>query len=132
MRRELAALIGLLAVLLALPSAAQVQRQISPPPYPITTPTPWLPPKYQSPRGSREHVVIPLPAPAPQPHAGVPPPLYVPQTGRTLPNLPNSASSGPNGRETYQDRAARCAHQAGVYGAAAGERTSYINSCINQ
>ena len=76
--------------------------------------------------------MIPPPAPAPQPRAGVPPPLYVPQTGRTLPNLPNPAPSGPQGRETYQDRAARCAHQAGVYGAAAGERSSYINSCINQ
>jgi hypothetical protein len=51
----------------------------------------------------------------------------VPQTGRTLPNLPP-----PTGTEMSQDRAARCAHQAGVYGQAAGDRTSYINTCINQ
>ena len=100
--------------------------------YTIMRPEPWLPPKYKSPRGSTEHVTIPPPAqPLPQP-AGVPPPLYVPQTGRTLQNLPNPAPSGPHGQETFQDRAARCAHQAGVYGQAAGDRSSYINSCINQ
>ncbi len=95
-------------------------------------PEPWLAPKYKSPRGTREHVTKPRPAPAPQPRANVPPPLYVPETGRLLPNLPTSAPSGPHGTETFQDRAARCAHQAGVYGAAAGDRTSYINGCINQ
>ena len=100
--------------------------------YTIMRPEPWLPPKYQSPRGSRQHVVPTPPVPVPQPRASVPPPLYVPETGRTLPNLPNLAPSGPHGTETYQDRAARCAHQAGVYGAAAGDRSTYINSCINQ
>jgi hypothetical protein len=127
----LAALIGL-STLLAPAALAQVQQQISPPPYPITTPEPWLPPKYQSPRGSTGHVVTPPPAPTPQPRAGVPPSLYVPQTGQVLPSLPNPAPSGPHGRETYQDRAARCAHQAGVYGAQAGDRSTYIGSCINQ
>jgi hypothetical protein len=62
----------------------------------------------------------------------VPPLLHVPQTGRVLPNLPTVAPSGPNGTETSQDRALRCAHQAGVYGQAAGDRTSYIGTCINQ
>ena len=32
---------------------------------PQKLPEPWLPPKYQSPRGSREHVANPHPAPAP-------------------------------------------------------------------
>ena len=100
--------------------------------YNIMRPEPWLPPKYKSPRGSTEHVVIPPPARSPTPPAAVPPPLYVPQTGRALPNLPNPAPSGPHGQETFQDRAARCAHQAGVYGQAAGNATTYINSCINQ
>lgn len=68
----------------------------------------------------------------PQPRAQMPPPLYVPQTGQMLPNLPAVAPSGPGGRETTQDRAARCAHQVGVYGQAAGDRNSYIGSCINQ
>ena len=62
----------------------------------------------------------------------VPPALYVPQTGRVLPNLPSVSGSGPNGVETSQDRAFRCAHQAGVYGPAAGDRSAYIGSCINQ
>ena len=100
--------------------------------YTIMAPEPWLPPKYKSPRGSTEHVVIPHPKSVPRPRAPVPPALYVPQTGRTLPNLPAVAPSGPNGQESYQDRALRCAHQAGVYGQAAGDRTGYINSCINQ
>ena len=99
---------------------------------PEELPEPWLPPKYKSPRGSREHVVIPRSAPTPQARQQVPPPIVVPETGRVLPNLPTVAPSGPHGTETYQDRAARCTHQAGVYGQAAGDRSSYINSCINQ
>jgi hypothetical protein len=94
---------------------------------------PWLAPKYKSPRGTRQHVRIPPPAALPQRSVQVPPPLYVPQTGRTLPNLPTVGGSGPGGRETFQDRAARCAHQAGVYGPnATGNPSAYINSCINQ
>ena len=95
-------------------------------------PEPWLAPKYKSPRGTREHGVIPQPAPAPPTRAAVPPPLYVPQTGQTLPNLPTVSGSGPGGAESSQDRAARCAHQAGIYGAAAGDRNAYVGSCINQ
>jgi hypothetical protein len=96
-------------------------------------PEPWLAPKYKSPRGTRQHVVIPQPSTVPQPRAVVPPPLFVPQTGQSLPNLPAATGAGPRGRETSQDRAVRCAHQAGVYGpAATGDRNSYIGSCINQ
>ena len=91
-------------------------------------PEPWLAPRYQSPRGTREHVVIPKAQTAPkQQGTAVPPLLYVPQTGRTLPNLPS-----PTGSETAQDRAARCAHQAGIYGQTAGNRANYINTCIQQ
>jgi hypothetical protein len=94
---------------------------------------PWLPPKYQSPRGTRQHVTQPSPAEAlPQRRAQTPPPIVVPETGRVLPNLPVLPGAGPGGAETGQDRAVRCAHQAGVYGDAAGERNTYINTCINQ
>ena len=94
-------------------------------------------------RGSSNPVYpTPLPgpqAPLPVPHQEVvtprpqlPPPLYVPQTGRTLPNLP-ATGAGPGGAETSQDRAARCAHQAGVYGPnATGNPGAYIGSCVNQ
>jgi hypothetical protein len=96
-------------------------------------PEPWLAPKYKSPRGTPQHVVVPQPSTVPQPRAVVPPPLFVPQTGQSLPNLPAATGAGPRGRETSQDRAVRCAHQAGVYGpAATGDRNSYIGSCINQ
>jgi hypothetical protein len=57
----------------------------------------------------------------------------VPQTGRMLPNLPPAVGAGPGGAETFQDRAARCVHQSGVYGPnATGDPGSYIRSCINQ
>jgi len=91
------------------------------------------------PRGSSV-VVAPAPLPPPlhynpppveavvPPSRPVPPSMYVPQTGQVLPNLP-----GPGGSETSQDRALRCAHQAGVYGPGqTGDRNAYIGSCINQ
>lgn len=102
------------------------------------------PEKFEQTRGS-SNPVYPAPLPAPQhpqsvphykvvapPRPKLPPPMVVPETGRVLPNLPPAVGSGPGGRETFQDRAARCAHQAGVYGQAAGNPSSYINSCINQ
>ena len=95
-------------------------------------PEPWLAPKYKSPRGTTEHVVIPRPKSVPPMRAAVPPPIVVPETGRVLPNLPTLSGSGVNGAETSQDRAMRCAHQAGVYGQAAGNPSTYIGSCINQ
>ena len=127
-RFSLIALMALTAVVSAAPAHAQSDDDR----YNIMRPEPWLPPKYKSPRGSTEHVVIPPPASVPQSHAGVPPQLYVPQTGRTLPNLPPVTGAGPNGAETSQDRALRCAQQAGVYGPAAGDRSAYIGTCINQ
>ncbi|HET8542894.1 MAG TPA: hypothetical protein VFL68_00165 [Pseudolabrys sp.] len=96
-------------------------------------PEPWLAPKYKSPRGTVEKVVIPRSKTVPQPRAVTPPPLYVPETGRTLPNLPTISGSGPGGAETFQDRTARCAHQAGVYGSTAtGNRNAYVGGCVNQ
>lgn len=94
---------------------------------------PWLAPKYRSPPELNRPLPIPSPRIAvPQPRADVPPPIYVPQTGALLPNMPTISGSGPGGRETSQDRAVRCAHQAGSYGALAGDRNAYIGSCVNQ
>ena len=96
-------------------------------------PEPWLAPKYKSPRGTVKHAVVPRPQYLPERRTHLPPPMVVPQTGAVLPNLPQAGGgAGPGGRETFQDRAARCAHQAGVYGPAAGERNAYIGGCINQ
>ena len=128
---RLIALLALAAIVSAVPAHAQSDDER----YTIMRPEkpePWLAPKYKSPRGTRQHVVIPRPAPTPQRRTAVPPPIVVPQTGQVLPNLPAISGSGPGGAETYQDRAARCAHQAGVYGQAAGERNAYVGSCINQ
>ncbi|HET7848595.1 MAG TPA: hypothetical protein VFL51_05980 [Pseudolabrys sp.] len=86
-------------------------------------PTPLPPPLHYNPQPAPSVVTNPAP---------VPPAIHVPQTGRTLPNLPTISGSGPNGRETYQDRATRCVHQAGVYGPAAGNRNAYIGACVTQ
>lgn len=94
---------------------------------------PWLAPKYQSPRGTQKHVRSPRTTPpVMQTYPQAPPPIYVPETGRLLPNLPALPGAGLGGRETSQDRALRCAHQAGVYDQAAGNREAYVGSCINQ
>ncbi len=131
------------ALLALIVSALPAQIQAADDPYSIirpepgqknAKPEPWLAPKYQSPRGTREHIGRQRPArpEAPAPTAKVPPPIVVPETGRVLPNLPTMSPSGPNGTESFQDRAARCAHQAGVYGEAAGNRSAYIGRCVNQ
>jgi hypothetical protein len=92
-------------------------------------PEPWLAPKYKSPRGTVKHVVIPKSKIVTPPNTVVPSSVFVPQTGRTFQNLPTLSGSGPGGTETFQDRAARCAHQAGVYGQAT--TGSYMGACVN-
>jgi len=130
-RFPLIVMLALTVIVPALPAHAETGDER----YTIMRPEPtepWLAPKYKLPRRTRQHVRIPQPAPTPQTRTTVPPPLYVPQTGSLLPNLPTVSGSGPGGAETSQDRAARCAHQAGVYGQAAGDRNAYVGSCINQ
>jgi len=136
MRLSLMALLALAVVVPALPAYAQSVDD----PYNIMRPEPkstksepWLAPKYKSPRGTIQNVARPTPPKPPQVGAVAPlPPLYVPQTGNLLPNLPTVSGSGPGGGETGQDRALRCAHQAGVYGQAAGNSNAYVGGCINQ
>ena len=64
------------------------------------------------------------------PNTAVPPSLFVPQTGQSLQSLPPLSGSGLGGAETSQDRAARCAQEAGVSGQAT--TGSIIGSCVNQ
>jgi hypothetical protein len=99
---------------------------------PAELPEPWLPPKYKSPRGTPERMITPPRIEVPESQAITPPTLYVPQTGQVLPNLPTISGAGPRGAETSQDRAVRCANQAGVYGANTGNPSAYVNTCINQ
>ena len=139
--RSLLAIGTLIAAVLASPLLARAQTVDDP--YTIMQPEPgtrqlkpsepWLAPKYRSPRGTQQQVKPPRHAPPlVQTYPNSPPPIYVPETGRLLPNLPALPGAGPGGAETGQDRALRCAHQAGVYGQAAGNRDAYIGSCINQ
>jgi hypothetical protein len=93
-------------------------------------PEPWLAPKYKSPRGTVQQVRIPKSKIVSPPNARQPTSVYVPQTGRTFENLPTLPGSGLRGAETFQDRAARCAHQAGVHGQVGGNRGAYMGSCL--
>ena len=93
-------------------------------------PEPWLAPKYKSPRGTVQNVRIPKSKIVRPPSATDPGYVYVPQTGRTFQNLPSLPGSGREGAETFQDRATRCTHQAGVYGQAGANRGNYMGSCL--
>ncbi|RDV05446.1 hypothetical protein [Undibacter mobilis] len=122
---------------LALPARAQSLDDpyniIAPEPgrRPQPKPEPWLPPKYETPRSERLNRAPPPELPA-APRVDVPPAIMVPETGRVLPNMRTLSPSGPNGTETGQDRAMRCAHQLGAYGADAGNPAAYLGSCVNQ
>jgi hypothetical protein len=101
---------------------------------PQEVPEPWLPPKYKSPRGSRQHVKpLRKHREVDAPRVSTPPrPIVVPQTGVAVPNMQTIAPAGPGGAESFQDRALRCTHQAGAYGAITGDRGTYIGTCVNQ
>jgi hypothetical protein len=122
---------ALLAIALTVPATAASVLDDN---YSIMKPEPTPPgvvKPYKSPRGTKQKVVIPHPVPdEPRRIPTMPPPIINPQTGQAYPNLPPPApGSGPGGRETGQDRAMRCQHQAGVYGQTGG---NYVASCINQ
>ena len=122
-----AGLIVLAITAVAAPALAQIDDDGR---YTIMRPEPGVPPKYKTPRGSTEHVVIPPSTQVPLPRSAVPPAFVVPQTGQVVvPNQPVLAPSGPNRTETSQDRAMRCATQAGTYG---GDRAAFVGTCINQ
>ena len=87
-------------------------------------PEPWLAPKYKSPSGTVQQVRIPKSKIVNPPSTTDPGYVYVPQTGRTFQNLPTPG----RGTETFQDRAIRCHHQAGVYGQTGSG--SYMGSCL--
>ncbi len=93
-------------------------------------PEPWLAPKYKSPRGTVKQARIPKSRIVNPPSGSIPSSVYVPQTGRTFQNLPTTPGAGPGGAETFQDRAVRCTHQAGVYGQSGAGRGAYMGSCL--
>jgi hypothetical protein len=101
--------------------------------YNIMAPEPWLPPKYQSPRGLPQRPKNAQPRPTPPPSIDIvkPAPPTVLPNGQTVPNLPpvRQGIVPGGGRETFQDRATRCAHQSGLYGVPAGQQNTYMHSC---
>jgi len=54
-------------------------------------------------------------------------PTFVPGYG-AVPNLPPAVG---NRAETFQDRAARCHHQMGVFGVPNSQTTNYMGACAN-
>jgi hypothetical protein len=123
------------AVLVVLELAAPAAAGVLDDDYSIMKPEPTPPGvvrPYKSPRGMKQHVTVPRSAPQqPRRIPEMPPPVVNPQTGQALPNLPPPVpGSGPGGRETFQDRSARCVHQGGVYGQTAD--SNYVPTCINQ
>jgi hypothetical protein len=126
-----AGLSGMILLALAMPAAAGVLDDDN---YSIMKPEPNPPGvvnRYKSPRGTKKHVTRPHRAAPPARHIPrMPPPIIDPRTGQAYPNLPPPVpGAGVGGRETGQDRAMRCAHQAGVYGQTG---TNYLGSCITQ
>lgn len=101
--------------------------------YNIMAPEPWLPPKYQSPRGlpQRPKNARPRPTPPPSVDIAKPAPPIVLQDGRSVPNLPpvRQGIVPGGGRETFGDRAARCAHQSGLFGVPMGQQNTYMHFC---
>jgi hypothetical protein len=107
-------------------------------PYDIMRPEPTTPGvvrPYQSPRRTPQNVKpIPRAVPPRQSERYIPPPIVVPQTGQVVPSQPIAPQGyvPPGQRETFGDRATRCAHQSGLAGLPADQRGSYMGSCLNQ
>ena len=104
--------------------------------YSIMTPEPWLAPKYRSPRGlpQKPRAAVPRPVTPPSVTIVRPEPPTILPDGRSVPNLP-PVSQGMvpgGGAETFGDRAARCAHQLGLYGVPNDQRSVYMHSCTMQ
>lgn len=107
-------------------------------PYSIMKPEPRTPGvvnPYRSPRRTPQRPARVPRAPSPQQrYVAPPPPIVVPQTGQVVPSQPILPQGAvPGGRaESFGDRAARCAHQAGLAGLPADQRNGYMGSCLNQ
>jgi hypothetical protein len=111
-----------------LPAFAQTQRDD---PYSIMAPEPWLAPKYRSPRGLPQEPKAARPRPTPPVDIAKPAPPVVLPNGQVVPSLPptNQGIVPGGGRETFGDRALRCAHQSGLYGVPPGQQSTYMHAC---
>jgi hypothetical protein len=52
------------------------------------------------------------------------------QSPTAVPGLANPVPNLPHGAETFQDRAARCVMQQGLYGVPGGASTQYMSACL--
>ena len=122
-----AGLIVLAITAVAAPAHAQIDDDGR---YTIMRPEPGVPPKYKTPRGSTEHVVIPPSTQVPPPQAAVPPPLVVPQTGQ---GGAEPAGAGAVWPEPDRDLSgSRRALRAPRPAPTAGDRAAFVGTCINQ
>lgn len=107
---------------------------MAPEPGAAAPPEPWLPPRYQSPRGLPQQPGVrepppPVPPPSVQIHRPAPP-IVLPN-GQVVPNLPplRQGVVPDGGTETFSDRASRCATQSAINGVPADQQSTYMNSC---
>ena len=126
------------ATALTMSVGAQAQSATEDHSYWIMKPELWLAPKYKSPRGlpQKPNTAHTQPRSRPRSSVGVAPaapPITLP-SGQVVPNVPpvNQGAVPGGGRETFGDRAARCAHQSGLYGVPADQQGTYMNSCTGQ
>jgi hypothetical protein len=124
---------GIIVLAAGFAASAKAQDRIDRDNYNIMASEPWLPPKYRSPRGlpQRPKNAQPRPTPPPSVDIAKPAPPVVLPSGRSVPNLPpvRQGIVPGGGRETFGDRAVRCAHQSGLYGVPAGQQNTYMHSC---
>jgi hypothetical protein len=95
--------------------------------YNIIAPEPWLPPKYQSPRGLQQQPSRAPPV-SPPPLVRIPrpkPPIVLPN-GQIVPNVPPVTGYR---NETSGDRATRCAGQAATNNVPPEQMSLYMHNC---
>jgi hypothetical protein len=127
---------GVMLLATSLGAAAVAGDRVERDSYSIMTPEPWVAPKYRSPRGLPQQPKAARPRPPRPPSVDIAkpaPPIVLPN-GQVVPNLPPVRQGiVPDGsRETFGDRAHRCAHQSSAFGVPGDQRSTYMHSCTMQ
>jgi len=126
-RRTVLGTCGAAALAMGLAAAAAGDR------YDIVAPEPGVVTPRQPLRGLQDRPdtawTQPL-APSARPRVAQPPPIVLPN-GQIVPSLPpaDRGLAPGGGAESFGDRAARCAHQSGLYGVPGEQRHNYMHLC---
>jgi len=74
--------------------------------------------------------ILPPTPPAATPGMEAPPPLIGESSRTSQHTVPRGMGVGSPARETHNDRAIRCAHQAAAVGVPAGASGQYVQQCV--